>query len=197
MDCTDEYLSRVPSRCYRCHAQTQQYQVCKKCRKVTKLSHVWVVSNYDGVSKNAIHYLKFERGLNIAIPVAQEMADILPRLSSDTVVIYVPTAPSRVRLRGYDQSKILAKRIAKIKKLDFANMVVRLTNSRQVGSSKQKRIDQARVSFAVKKQTKIPEKVLLVDDVTTSGATIESLAELLKNAGVNTVDVVVFAQVSE
>lgn len=190
-----ENLEHSTSRCYRCHRVSLQSQVCQKCRKSVKLKHVWVVCNYEGLSKELIHKLKFERSGYLSREIATLIAEKLPILDRDTIICHVPTASNHIRLRGYDQALLIARDLAKITGLKHQDLFTRTTKLRQVGASRQQRYKQAELSYEISKKVTIKgKKVLLVDDVLTSGATLETLANLLHKNGVGSVDVAVFAQ---
>ena len=193
--CQFQGLGAVPSRCYRCRKQTQDFAVCQQCRSKSRLKHVWVVSEYGGVSKGLIHKLKFERAQAAADTAAELIAEKLPYLPSGTIVTFAPTASSRRRLRGYDQSELIARKLAALKGLKFNALLIRTGQSRQVGSKKEVRHQQLVNAFRVLKRTKAQEKtILLIDDITTTGATIEMAAKTLKLAGAKQVNAAVFAQ---
>lgn len=121
------------------------------------------------------------------------MADSVPSLHNDVIIIPVTTATSRIRRRGYDHTKLLARELAHLNHLSYQNHLIRLNQTRQVGSSRQTRQQQLLGAFRVLHPRKIAGKdVLLVDDVLTSGATLEEAARVLKSAGVRHVAAVVF-----
>ncbi len=187
-------ITSPPDRCYRCHKVSTDSAVCQTCRRSSNLKHVWVVADYENEAKAVIQKFKFERAYAAASVIAGLMSEALPFLA-DHLVVAVPTASVRVRERGYDQSRLIAKRIATAKDLQYAPLLARGLQSRQVGASRRQRIEQMRNMFRVT-SPKLAEgrRVLLVDDVSTTGATIEAAAKTLKNAGVQTVDAVIFAQ---
>ena len=194
-ECRETELDFVPSRCYRCHRATRQFAVCSSCRSSVSLRHVWVVASYKGAAKDLLEQFKFERAGGAAEDLAAPMAQLLPLLPTETLVCHIPTASSRVRVRGYDQAKLLAKEISKQTRLQFASLLLRETNSRQVGAGRKKRVEQAASAYALRADDLVKNKnILLVDDVTTSGATLEAAASLLRSAGAASVDAVVFAQ---
>ena len=183
------------SRCYRCHRPTQQFQVCPSCRKSVALKHVWVVSDFSGSTRDLIYALKFERLACVSEVVASEMASILPLLPADTIICHVPTSTVRVRIRGYDQALLIAKELSNLTDLNRKTLLRKISNTRQLGASRPDRFKQAKTSYQVIDQKKIANKnILLVDDVTTSGATLEVVAQLLKKSGAKTVDAIVCAQ---
>ncbi len=195
IDCQQDYLELALSRCYRCHKVTRQHQLCPNCRRTTKLGHLWVVTMYQDIGKDILHNLKFERSGYLAKDIARIMAEVLPILPSSTVICHVPTAPSRIRVRGYDQAQLIAKRLNKLKKLEYQDLLRRSSYSRQLGSTRDQRLRQASKAFELNKPALVKGKnILIVDDVTTSGATLEAVSKLFKKAGAQSVDAIVFAQ---
>ncbi len=144
------------------------------------------------MSREVLRRLKFGRAQAAAQDIARALDDVVPFLAPDTVITHVPTATSRVRMRGYDQSRLIAKEFARLRSLPYRSLLLRIGQARQVGST---RVERARqVDGAFRLLRRIPEKVLLIDDVVTTGATIESAAKLLKTHGAKKVHAAVFAQ---
>jgi predicted amidophosphoribosyltransferase len=78
--------------------------------------------------------------------------------------------------------------------LSFAAFLERTNNSRQVGSTKKQRLAQARGTYRAKNDSDIKHKtILLIDDVATTGATLEAATKVLKQAGAKKVYSAVFA----
>lgn len=159
------------------------------------MNHVWISTEYQGISERLIKLLKFERAKSAAKPIGERMASSLPYLKPDVIVCHLPTATSRQRGRGYDQAELLAKRIAKDKNLQFTPLLARFGQSRQVGATRKLRFKQAESMFHAIKPDRIKGKhILLVDDILTTGASLEAGARALRRAGAARVDAVVFAQ---
>lgn len=137
--------------------------------------------------------MKFKSKRHSATPIARCMVDTLPYYPSTTIVVNVPTSPSRVRQRGFDHTQQLAKQVARQKKLTYQNVLAKTDNTRQVGSTKKQREEQAKHAYRIKKHTFSKKNILLIDDVVTTGATISELTKLLKKAGAKSVDVAAFA----
>jgi ComF family protein len=193
--CLPDAMPPVPSRCYRCHSLTDNSSVCKKCRPKSRLGHVWVRTEYDGHAKRLIHDFKFERAQAAAAPVARLMAEPVPYLDRQVIVTHVPTATSRVRRRGYDHARLLAGQLAKNLDLAYAPLLMRLGQTRQVGSKRSSRLAQLQGAFTVRKSGPIQGgHILLVDDIVTTGATLELAARVLKAGGAKSIDAAVFAQ---
>jgi ComF family protein len=193
--CLPEAYPVVPSRCYRCLALTDNYATCHACRRASRLKHVWVATEYTDASKALIHALKFERKRAAHQPAAQIMADILPYMPPETILTHIPTATSRVRQRGYDQAQLLAQWLSQEKQCTYQPLLARLGQTRQVGAKRAERISQLQDAFRVRTADKIKgASILLVDDVITTGATLEAAAHLLRKRGAKQVNAITFAQ---
>ena len=188
--CQEASFIPMPSRCFRCRHLTEEFAACRSCH--SPLRHVWVATEYDGLARQLLHSYKFQRARAAASVLAQNIADALPYLSSDTVVTYIPTATKRIRMRGYDHAELVARAVANLKNMPFQRLATRLTQSRQVGANRAVRMRQLDGAFAL--VGKVPKRVLVVDDVVTTGATLEAMAVLLRKAGVRDVSAAVFAQ---
>lgn len=193
--CRPDALLVVPERCYRCSALSAQSAVCDKCHKHSPLQHVWVGGLYQGVAKDLVYGLKFARARAAAQLIASLLDETVPALPAGTVVTYIPTASSRVRLRGYDQARLIAQAFAGTRGLDMKPLLRRQGQSRQVGADRKHRLEQAAKNYVATETSSIKNKeVLIIDDILTTGATLESAAKVLKKAGAKQLHAAVFAQ---
>lgn len=196
--CTVSSIKPLPSRCYRCHGVTKQSSVCISCRNSVKINHVWVAAEYEDTVKKLLYKLKFDRAKSGSIAIAEIISDSLPNLPKDVIISHIPTANNRVRVRGYDQAELIARELSRIKGWKRQSLLVRTGKSRQVGAGRKERFAHLEQALKIRKSANIIGKhILLVDDVTTTGATIESAAKILKNSGAKTIDIAVFAQPSK
>lgn len=186
-------LSRAPDRCYRCHALSFGGRTCTGCRRHSKLYGVQTVTVYEGFGKELIARLKFSGTRAAAKTIAALMSTLA--LPADAIIVPIPTATSRVRLRGYDQAMLIGKICAHMAERPFAPILRRIGQHRQVGASRAERVAHMDGSFVVWHPERIRGRtVVLIDDVLTTGATLESAAAVVKAAGAKRVQAVVFAR---
>lgn len=193
-----EAIPKVPSRCYRCRAVTRDFAVCASCKRYTSLRFVWVARHYDDLPKELLHTAKYERARAGLREITLEMSSLLSWVQEDVVFVPVPTATSRVRQRGYDQAVVLAKELARENQGSVVQALARLGQAHQVGAGRKERLEHLRGAFrATHAQDVRGKRCVLVDDVVTTGATIETAARILKKAGAKQVDALVYCQAGQ
>lgn len=193
--CRLEAFTPLPSRCYRCHTATTQSRVCPSCRRKSPLLHVWVSTRYSDQTKELIRRFKFERAKQAADIVAEAMDLQLPILPDTTLVTHIPTANARVRIRGYDQAQLIARKLCDRRGWRYTPLLLRQGTARQLGAKRNQRFAQIENAFAVRKPQLVSgAHILLIDDVLTTGATIEAAAQVLKKSGAKKIEAAVFAQ---
>lgn len=193
--CFQANFSELDLRCYNCNKITKGGRVCKSCKSRSHLRRVWWLGNYKGVLKDLVWNVKYQRQRSTARLLGEYLASALPYLPDDTLVVPLPTASSRVRKRGYDQAKILAHSFAKTRRLPYQDVLVRKDQKELIGKRRSDRINLMENSFAVKSKSNLEGKsILLIDDVLTTGASLESAAKVLRKNGAKHVDAAVICR---
>jgi predicted amidophosphoribosyltransferase len=137
-------------------------------------------SPFDGSARRVVHGLKYARRLSLAGVAAAAMLRALPPHELAGAVVPVPAAPWRWRSRGFDPAEEIAIATADRAGLPLDRCLRRGRGRRQVGRGRWERLtDPPRVRIA----GPAPPQVLLVDDVWTTGATLEACARALRAAG--------------
>lgn len=186
-------LDAAPSSCYRCGVVTGKHSVCSLCRGHTPLKYVWVAAKYKGWARQTLHRLKYERASAAADDIAAQLAQVVP--AGPWVVTHAPTTPQRVRQRGYDQAELIARALARRLECPALTTLERRTDKHQVGQSGTVRRTQMADAFAVVRHGVVQNtNVLIIDDVLTTGSTLEAAAHVLKAAGARSVQAAVFAR---
>jgi ComF family protein len=178
--------------CVLCGKLSKDWLLCSGCQIGSGICHVWAGSEHTGVVEKVIHRFKFER-TRAAYGVLTKLIDnVLPY--DEWVIVPVPTVAAHVRQRGYDQTLLLARCLAAKRGFVLARSLERLHNARQVGANRVQRRAQSTKMFSVRPGADVRgAKILLVDDVCTTGATLSAAAKALRAAGAAQVDAVVAA----
>jgi competence protein ComFC len=166
-------------------------QPCQRCQNLpVHFTSLRSYTIYQGAIREAVHKLKYGGDKSLGDVLAQMMISGLEKLNwSLDIVTSVPLGLVRLAERGYNQANLLARPIALYKNLPFSTTLlsrVRETKT-QVGLTNKER--QENMTDAFKAVTKQAEgnNILVVDDVATSGATINACAKALLAAGASKV----------
>ena len=146
---------------------------------------------YKGAIVRAIMLLKFERVAPLGRWFAQRLVEVAGReeLTAD-IVVPVPLHRDRRRERGYNQAELVAKPLARKLGLPYRAVLLTRTKPRPDKHilSLEERWESVRGAFATRPASKVDNlRVLLVDDVMTTGATLDACAKALRGAGAKSV----------
>jgi predicted amidophosphoribosyltransferase len=138
---------------------------------------------HDEVGRRLLLGLKYRNALAVVAPLAARMVRLVDPVEVD-VVTWAPTSARHRRRRGFDQAELLARAVAHGLGLPCRRLLRRTTSQAQTGRSRAERL--AGPSF-VARPLPAPQRVLVVDDVVTTGATLRAAAEALGRAGAEAV----------
>lgn len=189
ISCRTPFLNRFP---------LDEEGRCRLCRYGLRgFDAAYCFGQYDGVLRELIHLFKYARMAPLNRPLARFMADALPRDRRFDVVIPMPLHWRRKWQRGFNQSELLAKAMARRCGARMVNAVRRSRATRtQAGLSDSERRENVAGVFRVTRRLAVAgRRVLLIDDVMTTGATAGACALALKNAGAKSVDLLTVARV--
>lgn len=181
-----------PPICPGCGRTQSQGMLCTQCAdRQAEIDGVRSPFLFNGVIRRAVHELKYRNLRALASPLAELLHDYLVenQVPGD-VLVPVPLHRRRYRERGYNQSALLARELGRLSGLPVVeNCLVRSSYAPpQVRSaSVGERHDNVAGAFACRDGRLRGRQVILIDDVSTSGATLDTCAGVLKSAGAETV----------
>lgn len=166
-------------------------RTCIYCRKSSTIYAFLSPFPYEEASiRNLIHALKYNRVRVVADDLAFLLTNYLQKFSitlpSDAIMTPIPLYPARERIRGFNQSVEIGRRLAEHTGLAFEPEILKKIKhtTPQIELSEEERKHNLHDTFTVPDMSRIKNKnIVLVDDVKTTGTTLEEAARTLKQAG--------------
>ena len=190
-----------PQKCLGCKKENEI--LCSDCLlKINRpdtphLNGIHIASNYqDAVLKKALWMLKYQGVKQLAKPLAELIRErIWKKLETENwLVVPVPLSKNKLRHRGYNQAELIAKELSDNVRADILFKKFH-TKSQVEVKNKEERLANIIGSFEIKNPEKIKgKKIILIDDVLTTGATMREAKKVLKQAGAKKVVGVVVAR---
>jgi len=152
---------------------------------------------YDGAAKSIVHRFKYGDARYLAHVLSEYLLDTLIATDwSFDCFTFVPLHPSRFKKRGYNQAELLATALAERTTTPCIPLLEKTVKTiNQARLEREERIKNVVGSFS--SYTKPPESVVIIDDVMTTGATLDECAKVLKKNGAVKVYGLTFASVPE
>jgi ComF family protein len=200
----------VPFFCAACWQNIRQFQqpVCARCNqpfvspaattytpdhqcqdcleRPPAFERAWTLFPYLPPLREAICSFKYRGKLTLAQPLARLMISALPSGIDADVIVPVPLHPARLRAREFNQSLLLADQLSRhlARPVSATNLARVVATDPQTTLTRQARLRNLRKAFEVRRPQDLAEKrILLVDDVFTTGTTLHECAKTLRNAG--------------
>ena len=159
--------------------------ICLEHNKSYK--NAWIVGERHGTLLDIINAFKFQNMKAAAADLAKLLDARLPALPVDTVVVPVPTVPGHIRERGYDHLLLIARYFAQYRQLTVERLLLRETTTTQHTANRETRLIQAKSAFKVTRDISSDVPYLLLDDIITTGSTIDEASGLLSLNGAKTI----------
>ncbi len=187
-DCMVSLPRLTGPRCAKCQEPLEDpsLDLCRACGTRRRwFDRAVSIGPYDGAWGELIRALKFEREPAVARFLSERMAEFFVRerpFRDIDVITYVPMRRRALRKRGFNQARLLARGLARRVHLPMQKLLSKVREtSPQARLSARERRDNLRAAF--RPITSIRGKVLLVDDIFTTGSTVEECAHALKDGG--------------
>lgn len=196
-------------RCAGCREeQPLMWNLCPTCRSLvdydpvpvihrTRAKNVYVAATYRDPLRQWVQRWKFGRERHFGRSFGAMLADAAMTLGlyrQDFVVMPVPLHPKRMRQRGFNQSEVLAKAVAEATRLPLDDALVkRIDTKDQVGLTAEERAINLEAAFVLQHPLP-PVSVLLIDDILTTGSTVDACAQVLLEGGAKNVQALVLCR---
>jgi competence protein ComFC len=187
--CTGELVPLEPPWCRRCGRPSHtDVDRCRDCPPAP-IESARAAFAYRGPAREAVRRLKFSGWRGVGDALAAALAALGPPPAD--AVTWVPLASRRRAERGFDQARVLARALARRLDLPAAAFVRRTkATSPQARRTREERLEAMRDAFACIPQKPVPARLLLVDDVLTTGATASACAAALHEGGAREIHLV-------
>lgn len=203
-DCSGRFERITGPVCVRCGVVFSSPQgddhLCGECiRHPVHYERARAAGVYAGELRHAIQLFKFSRRSMLAAPLADFAAGLSGPIGPQcdyAAIVPVPLHPRRLRARGYNQSLLLAQRLGRMWHTSVAREYLQRSTwlVPQTSLTRQQRRRAVRNAFVCRDRRYAGARLLLVDDVLTSGATADECARTLKRYGAAAVDVLTVAR---
>jgi ComF family protein len=191
-NCKYDITSEDFSTCIVCGDLANRFGICNSCS--VPYTRAWCIGERSGVLQRLIGTYKFQNAQSGYKILGDLLLDRLEVLPEETIVVPIPTVASHIRQRGYDHTLLIAKYFARKRGYKMEKTLERLTSTKQRQATKAQRVMQAKAAFGLSRGIIPDVPYLLIDDVVTTGATLQYAAKILKDHGAREVWVAAIAR---
>ncbi len=171
---------------------------CQPClERPRAYNRAWTLYPYIPPLQDAICALKYRHVFSLADPLAELIIRALPAELDADLIVPVPLHPSRLRAREFNQSLLMADRLGRHLKrpVSITDLIRTVATEPQTSLTRSKRLRNLRRAFMVRHAAPfVDRRVLLVDDVFTTGTTLDECAKALRSAGAASVTALTLAR---
>jgi len=164
------------------------HPVCKK--QNTPLDALMVAAEYNEQAvRNLVWQLKYNSAKTVSEDLSVLLADFLVTQNildhfADFTLASVPLHKTRLKLRGFNQAETISKNLSRKLGLRYLELLTKLKKTkRQVDLTLEQRVENVKNVFQIINRADTPKKILLIDDIATTGSTLLECAKVLKKAG--------------
>ena len=180
-----------PQRCLTCgRPLVSAMEVCTVCRNLpilTAIDRIIPLFSYTGIGQELLTRWKITGMRGLSWPFARCLAEALESISrkglESIVIIPVPPRPGKIREKGWDQVDELAGILSRKFGISILRCLSRDGGLEQKKLGRLDRYNNLKGHMQIRKGISVPETVIVLDDLMTTGSTLDSCAEVLKNAG--------------
>lgn len=206
-NCLKDIYFNSPPYCRICGAHNPNTQeLCRECKnKIKNEIKIWFDKNfscflYKKTVKKILHLIKYRNKIKLALYLGNYFLDIIREneiTKNIDYIIPVPIYKTKLKKRGFNQSEVFSKIVAKNLNIKMLNNILHRYKPTipQSELSKKARLKNIKGVFKIENNDILRNKnILLIDDIYTTGATVNECSKLLKNSSVATIKVATVAK---
>ena len=187
--------------CLICHSKKENSFLCSKCKNEIEFNdfgllktiddvQVFSCCNYSGTPQKLIRLLKFHKKKFLAEDISKLMYEYIEKLNfdfSDYEIICVPLHKKKQKKRGFNQCELMSVELSKLLKIPYNfKLIKRIKNTKSMYNLKRhERVENLKDAFDVDKKEFHNKKLLVVDDIVTTGTTLTEMIKELKKNNIN------------
>ncbi|MFH1668046.1 MAG: ComF family protein [Candidatus Komeilibacteria bacterium] len=198
--CESQIALRTKKQCPLCNKEQNNNDICQNCKPNTSLDKIIICADYENnILQKTIHAFKYKNVSSLCEPLSNLLIRRFKEEKTPQQFIIIPTPLHRKRQleRGFNQSELLAKVFAQKFNYQINTKILhrQRNNAHQADLNKKERLINIKNCFVIKDVDQIKNKnIILVDDVVTTGATLNEQAKLLRTAGAKKIWAIVLAK---
>ncbi len=177
--------------CFKCGKRQIGEGLCGECLKDNNIfDYLYHIYSYEGKSKEVLNLYKFKGAWYLSKPFSIKILEFMENLPfefKETPITYVPSHPWRIFTRNYNPVKFLLKNLKIYGNVEIIDLLKKIKIKKpQTSLKREKRLKNVKNTFKLKNLS-IPKKVILFDDIYTTGSTLFECARVLKKGGVKNI----------
>ncbi|MCR4945202.1 MAG: ComF family protein [Clostridium sp.] len=191
-----ELLYPKDNKCLICGSPAEG--ICVKCRNsiVRCEENEESIGYYKGVLKQLILKFKFEKDFNAGDILVELLEEKIKAFDNEYILTFIPVSSKTMKKRGFNQCEYLAREIAFRNNYKVINTLkkVRETKDQKTLSKKERKENLIGAFEIINKEDILGKKIILIDDVITTGATLREAKKMLKLSGVLQINTLTIAK---
>ncbi|MDP2911327.1 MAG: ComF family protein [Candidatus Omnitrophota bacterium] len=203
--CPEKIKKRLPPFCIKCGRQLnsipEPIDICADCRNdAPYFDRAWSACCYEEPLKGLIHDFKYKHITYLSKDFSKLIIDFMQQhnvAAGSELILSVPMHPGRLFKREVNHSDMLAKDIARRMDIPYSGKILKKIKNTSIQSTlkREERIKNLHSSFSIKNTSAVRGKnILLVDDLFTTGSTVNECSRILKESGAARIEVITLAR---
>jgi len=194
--------------CLFCNNKKENSFFCSKCKKELHFNEFKVLKiidginiyscfNYSGIPQKMVRLLKFHNKKFLSVDIAKLMKEYIDFLNfdfSEYEIICVPLHKNKKKKRGFNQCELISVELSKLLEIPYNfNLIKRIKNTKPMYNLKiDERRENLKEAFSVEKENFHNKKLLLIDDIITTGTTVSEILKTLKKENITEITCISF-----